>query len=134
MIAHVAAAGERSGRVVLWLGGSAGASRFAIEAAMSIAQSFQAAVDSLYVEDKQLFDLAEFPFARAIAHTAFTGAICPVRLMTCEMRISFVRGVIPASNASTIAFGSAGAMGTLISFRESFSRCSRWRSVVSMRG
>jgi hypothetical protein len=44
MIAHVAAAGERSGRVVLWLGGSAGASRIAIDAAMSIAQAFQAAV------------------------------------------------------------------------------------------
>ena len=64
MIAHVAAAGERSGRVVLWLGGSAEASRFAIEAAMLLGQAFQAEVESLYVEDKQLFDLADFPFAR----------------------------------------------------------------------
>ena len=66
MIAHVAAAGERSGRVVLWLGGSAEASRFAIEAAMLMGQAFQAEVESLYVEDKQLFDLADFPFAKVI--------------------------------------------------------------------
>jgi nucleotide-binding universal stress UspA family protein len=65
MIAHVAAAGERSGRVVLWLGGAA-ASRVAIEAALQLAQTFQAEIESLYVEDRQLFDLAEFPFARAI--------------------------------------------------------------------
>ena len=41
MIAHVAAAGERSGRVVLWLGGSTGASRIAIDAAMSIPRSWK---------------------------------------------------------------------------------------------
>jgi hypothetical protein len=67
MIAHVAAAGERSGRVVLWLGGTAAASRFAIEAAMLLGQAFQAEVESIYVEDHQLFDLASFPFARIIS-------------------------------------------------------------------
>lgn len=65
MIAHVAAAGERGGRVMLWLGGS-GASRVAIDAALQLAQAFQAEVESLYVEDSQLFDLADFPFARSI--------------------------------------------------------------------
>jgi hypothetical protein len=88
MIAHVAAAGERSGRVVLWLGGSAGASRFAIEAAMSIAQSFQAAVESLYVEDKQLFDLAEFPFARAIGSSGGSWRPLPQATLEREMRFA----------------------------------------------
>jgi hypothetical protein len=88
MIAHVAAAGERSGRVVLWLGGSAGASRFAIEAAMSIAQAFQAAVESLYVEDKQLFDLAEFPFARAIGSSGGSWRPLPQATLEREMRFA----------------------------------------------
>jgi hypothetical protein len=88
MIAHVAAAGERSGRVVLWLGGSAGASRIAIDAAMAIAQSFQAAVESLFVEDKQLFDLAEFPFARAIGSSGGTWRPLPQATLEREMRFA----------------------------------------------
>ncbi len=88
MIAHVAAAGERSGRVVLWLGGSAGASRIAIDAAMSIAQAFQAAVESLYVEDKQLFDLAEFPFARAIGSSGGSWQPLPQATLEREMRFA----------------------------------------------
>jgi hypothetical protein len=88
MIAHVAAAGERSGRVVLWLGGSAGASRIAIDAAMSIAQAFQAAVESLYVEDKQLFDLAEFPFARVIGSSGGSWQPLPQATLEREMRFA----------------------------------------------
>jgi hypothetical protein len=88
MIAHVAAAGERSGRVVLWLGGSAGASRIAIDAAMSIAQSFQAAVESLYVEDKQLFDLAEFPFARVIGSSGGSWQPLPQATLERDMRFA----------------------------------------------
>ena len=65
MIAHVAAAGEGRGRVVLWLGSSQ-ASPSAIEAAMVLAQAYQSEVESLFVEDRQLFDLAEFPFARVL--------------------------------------------------------------------
>lgn len=66
MIAHVAAAGEGRGRVVLWLGSSAQTSAYAIDAAMLLAQAFQSEVESLFVEDRQFFDLAEFPFARVI--------------------------------------------------------------------
>ncbi len=66
MIAHVAAAGEGRGRVVLWLGSSAQASPSAIEAAMLLARAYQSEVESLFVEDRQLFDLADFPFARAL--------------------------------------------------------------------
>ena len=66
MIAHVAAAGEGRGRVVLWLGSSSQASAPAIDAAMLLARAYQSEVESLFVEDRQLFDLAEFPFARAL--------------------------------------------------------------------
>ena len=67
MIAHVAAAGEERGRVVVWLPSAGRTSATAIEAAMLLARAFQSEVESLFVEDRQLFDLAEFPFARAIA-------------------------------------------------------------------
>jgi hypothetical protein len=87
MIAHVAAAGERSGRVVLWLGGSSAASRFAIDAAMLLGKAFQAEVESLYVEDKQLFDLAEFPFARVIGASGGWRPL-PQSMLEREMRFS----------------------------------------------
>ena len=66
MIAHVAAAGEGRGRVVLWLGSSTQSSAPAIDAAMVLARAYQSEVESLFVEDRQLFDLADFPFARAL--------------------------------------------------------------------
>jgi hypothetical protein len=86
MIAHVAAAGERSGRVVLWLGGSAAVSRIAIDAAMLLGQAFQAEVETLYVEDTQLFDLAEFPFARAIGSSGGSWRALPQATLEREMR------------------------------------------------
>jgi len=67
MIAHVAAAGEERGRVVVWLPAAGRVSPPAIEAAMQLARAFGSEVESLFVEDKQLFDLAEFPFARQLA-------------------------------------------------------------------
>lgn len=66
MITHVAAAGEGRGRVLLWLSSSAPTSSSAIEAAMVLARAYQSEVESLYIEDSQLFDLAQYPFARAI--------------------------------------------------------------------
>ncbi len=67
MIAHVAAAGEERGRVVVWLPTAGRVSPPAIEAAMQLARAFGSEVESLFVEDKQLFDLAQFPFARQLA-------------------------------------------------------------------
>jgi hypothetical protein len=66
MIAHVAAAGEERGRVVVWLPAAGRASPPAIDAAMLLARAFGSEVESLFVEDKQLFDLAQFPFARSL--------------------------------------------------------------------
>lgn len=88
MIAHVAAADERSGRVVLWLGGSAPLSRIAVDAAMLLAEAFQAEVESLYVEDKQLFDLAEFPFARVIGDAGGSWRPLPQATLEREMRFA----------------------------------------------
>jgi hypothetical protein len=67
MIAHVAEAGEDRGRVVLRLGSSGRLSDIALEAAMRVAQAFQSEIESVFVEDRQLFDLARFPFAREIS-------------------------------------------------------------------
>ena len=66
MIAHVAAAGEGRGRVVLRL--THGTTHpVALEAAMRVAQAFQSEIECLFVEDVQLFELAGFPFAREIS-------------------------------------------------------------------
>lgn len=67
MIAHVAEAGEDRGRVVLRLGSSGRMSDIALEAAMRVAQAFQSEIESVFVEDRQLFDLARFPFAREVS-------------------------------------------------------------------
>ena len=66
MITHVAEAGEQRGRVVLWIGGGDEPHDTAVEAAIRLAQAFQAEVESLFVADHQLFDFAALPFAREI--------------------------------------------------------------------
>lgn len=66
MITHVAEAGEQRGRVVLWIGGGSDPQETALEAAFRLAQAFQAEVESLFVADHQLFDLAALPFVREI--------------------------------------------------------------------
>jgi len=88
MIAHVAAADERSGRVVLWLSGTTAASRIAIDAAMLLGEAFEAEVESLYVEDPQLFDLAAFPFARVIGEAGGAWRPLPQDALEREMRFA----------------------------------------------
>ncbi|MDX2159095.1 MAG: hypothetical protein SFW09_21530 [Hyphomicrobiaceae bacterium] len=66
MIAHVAEAGEGRGRVVLHLT-QGKVSPFALEAAIRVARAFQSELESLYVEDAKLLDIAGFPFAREIS-------------------------------------------------------------------
>jgi hypothetical protein len=63
MIAHVAQIGEDSGRVVVQLG-SAHPSTIALEAAVRIAQAFHSEIESVFVEDSQLFDCAAYSFVR----------------------------------------------------------------------
>lgn len=67
MIAHIAHADEQRGRVVLWLGGSGEAHDTAVDAALRLAQAFESEIESLFIEDCQLYDLAELPFAREVS-------------------------------------------------------------------
>jgi hypothetical protein len=68
MIPHVAQAGEARGRVVLRLCCST-PNPVALEAAIRVAKAFQSEIESLFVEDLQLIELAGFPFAREISLT-----------------------------------------------------------------
>lgn len=66
MIAHVAEAGERRGRVVLQLT-SGQPNPIALEAAIRVAKAFQSEIESLFVEDDSLLDVAGYSFAREIS-------------------------------------------------------------------
>jgi len=66
MIAHVAAAGESRGRVVLRFCAGLPSST-AVSAAFKVAEAFQSEVESLYIEDRELLDLADYPFAVEIS-------------------------------------------------------------------
>ncbi|MGI9424142.1 MAG: hypothetical protein ACR2PA_13190 [Hyphomicrobiaceae bacterium] len=68
MIAHVAEAGEARGRVVLRFC-SGRPHEMAVRAAFQIAQAFQSEIESLFIEDAQLIDLARFEFATEISLT-----------------------------------------------------------------
>lgn len=66
MIAHVAAAGESRGRVIL--SATCGkASQQAIEAALLVAKAFEAELESLCIEDHQLSEVVSYSFAREIS-------------------------------------------------------------------
>lgn len=67
MIAHVAAAGENRGRIILHMSHGR-LSTPAVDAALRVARAFQASVECLFVEDQQLHDLAGLPFTREISH------------------------------------------------------------------
>lgn len=66
MIAHVAEAGEGRGRVVLHVTAAA-PSPVAIEAAIRVARAFQSEIESLFVEDATLLDIAALPFTCEIS-------------------------------------------------------------------
>lgn len=75
---HVAEASEAKGRVVVQAC-SANPSPVALEAAVWLASAFQSEIESLYVEDEQLIELARYPFAREIS---FSGRVS--RALTSE--------------------------------------------------
>ena len=66
MIAHVAQSGEDRGRVVLHLTSSS-PSPVAVEAALRVARAYGSDLESLFVEDEQLFDCAAYGFAREVS-------------------------------------------------------------------
>ncbi len=69
MIAHVAEAGEGRGRVLVQLGCSGELSSTAIAAAVHVARAFGSEIEVLFVEDRQLLDLASYGFMREISHS-----------------------------------------------------------------
>src|SRR5262245_51288591 len=66
MIAHVAQSGEDRGRVVIQIR-SGHPSTIAMRAAVQIARAFGSDLESLFIEDKQLFDCAAYGFVREVS-------------------------------------------------------------------
>ena len=85
MIAHVARSGEDRGRVVLQLG-SVNPSAAALEAAVRVARAFQSEIESLFVEDAQLFDCAAYTFVREVSLTGRQRRVMSPAGMTRDLR------------------------------------------------
>jgi hypothetical protein len=66
MIAHVAQSGEDRGRVVIQIR-SRHPSTIAMQAAVQIARAFGSDLESLFVEDEQLFDCAAYGFVHEVS-------------------------------------------------------------------
>lgn len=112
MIAHVAAAGEGRGRVVLWLGSSAETSPAAIDAAMLLARAYNSEVESLFVEDQQLFELASLPFARVISSGEDGWRALP--RVDLEREIHFVGAALQRQIATTAREASVTYRGRVV--------------------
>jgi hypothetical protein len=69
MIAHVAEAGEKRGRVVLQLSSSGRCSDVALEAAVRVAKAFNSEIESLILESEDLLNVAGFSFAKELSLT-----------------------------------------------------------------
>ena len=87
MIAHVARMGEDRGRVVLQLG-SAHPSTVALEAAVRVARAFQSEIESVFVEDAQLFDCAAYGFVREVSLTGRQRRVMSTAGMTQDLRLA----------------------------------------------
>lgn len=87
MIAHVAEAGEGRGRVVLHVTPAA-SSPVAIEAAVRVARAFQSEIESLFVEDTTLLDVAALPFACEISFSGRQRRELSPELLARQMRAS----------------------------------------------
>jgi hypothetical protein len=87
MIAHVAETGENHGRVVLQMG-SARPSVVALEAAVRIARAFQSEIESIFVEDRQLFDCAGYGFVREVSLTGRQSRAVSADGMTRDLRLA----------------------------------------------
>jgi hypothetical protein len=108
MIAHVAEAGEGSGRVVLQLGPQL--SGIALDAALQLARSFRSEVEAVYTDDGMLIDLAAYPFAREISIAgAIKGPIDTVDLQRRQHRTAAatIRRVATAAREAGIRFTSS---------------------------
>lgn len=104
MIAHVAEAGEGRGRVVLRY--SIGdPSPTAIAAAVRVARAFKAEIESLFIEDTQLLDLAKHPFVKELTFGGRTRRAVTRRGLESGFRASFVaarRRIAEAARAADV--------------------------------
>lgn len=87
MIPHVAQTGENHGRVVLQLG-SVCPSRIALEAAVQIARAFQSEIESIFVEDNQLFECAAYAFVREVSLTGRQSRAVTADAMARDLRFA----------------------------------------------
>ena len=87
MIAHVAQTGEDRGRVVLQLG-SAHPNTVALEAAVRVARAFQSEIESLFIEDAQLFDCAAYSFVREVSLRGDQRRVMSSASMTRDLRLA----------------------------------------------
>lgn len=101
MIAHVAEAAENSGRVVFKLAAANVAAPVALAAAVHVAQSFSAGLESLFVEDPQLLDFASFDFAREVQGSG--GLANPVSVASLESSLESLAAAMHGEVASAAA-------------------------------
>jgi hypothetical protein len=87
MIAHVAQAGEDRGRVVLQVC-SPQPNALALLAAVKIAQAFQSEIETLFVEDVQLFDCAAFGFVREVSLSGRTHSKLSAESVSQSLRLA----------------------------------------------
>lgn len=67
MMVHVAEAGEARGRVVLRCGLSPAANDAALRVAIHLARAYRSELEGLFIEDREVFAFAGYPFAREVA-------------------------------------------------------------------
>jgi hypothetical protein len=87
MIAHVAQSGEDRGRVVIQIG-SGHPSAIALEAAVRIARAFGSDLESLFVEDEQLFDCAAYGFVREVSFSGRQSRVLSVDTMMRDLHLA----------------------------------------------
>jgi hypothetical protein len=87
MIAHVAQSGEDRGRVVIQIG-SGHPSTVALEAAVRIARAFGSDLESLFVEDEQLFDCAAYGFVHEVSFSGRQGRVLSPDTMMRDLHLA----------------------------------------------
>jgi hypothetical protein len=87
MIAHVAQSGEDRGRVVIQIG-SGHPSSIALEAAVRLARAFGSDLESLFVEDEQLFDCAAYGFVREVSFSGRQSRVLSVDSMMRDLHLA----------------------------------------------
>lgn len=102
MIAHVAEAGEDRGRVVVRLDPAQRPSPAALAAAVHVAQAFNSEIESLVVADRQLYELASYPFAREISRSGRRQALS---IGSLDRDIAIAAGVLVRAVRSAAAAG-----------------------------